>query len=244
MSESKKSNEFFKDSSVYRFIVFLVGFLAFFIISFIVSLVVSVILGQPADDDLPAKVKLLAYSNAFTYYALFIVLLIVLIPAFGYLIKCFAKIKNVLIGLGIGALIIGVTLLYSLIIEKAFGVGDNNNQIIAVRLIKDYPWVGLTAISFIGPFTEEITYRFGLFDLCKRKNVILAYIVSSLVFGLIHFDFTSSTMNIELLNLPSYIICGLGLAFAYDKFGFGASFSAHMINNLYSTIMILLGSYK
>ena len=73
-------------------------------------------------------------------------------------------------------------------------------------------------------------------------NVFLAYIVTSLVFGLIHFNFfaTGDALINELLNLPSYVISGFLLTLAYDKFGFACSSVAHIVNNLFSIVVSMI----
>ena len=69
----------------------------------------------------------------------------------------------------------------------------------------------------LAPFAEEMTYRIGLFSALKRVNLILAFIVTALVFGLIHFDLSGVIQGFntgtegsrkyainELCNLPLY----------------------------------------
>ena len=71
-------------------------------------------------------------------------------------------------------------------------------------------------------------------------NVWVAYIVTPLIFALIHFDFFAGSAEgyiNELLNLPSYIIAGVTLTIIYDKFGLSTSIVAHCGNNLISIFM-------
>ena len=113
----------------------------------------------------------------------------------------------------------------------------------------DWTWlvVLLFALIFgvIGPICEEFTYRIGLFSLTKRLSRVAAYIITPLVFGFIHFGWGSiatggDALIIELLNIPDYILAGVIFAFLYDRFGIGASTTAHVMNNLLSFIQILI----
>ena len=88
--------------------------------------------------------------------------------------------------------------------------------------------------------------RVGLFTLAKRFNHVLAYIVTALVFGLIHFNWAafgagdSALLINELLNLPDYVLAGLIMCALYDKCGFAASATAHIVNNCVSLGFMLL----
>lgn len=98
-------------------------------------------------------------------------------------------------------------------------------------------------ICIIGPLCEELTYRAGIFSFFARTKRWVAYVVSGIIFGLIHFswDFSSSEAVIrELCNLPTYIGAGLVFGFIYEKGGISASFTAHMLNNVTSTIISLV----
>ena len=83
--------------------------------------------------------------------------------------------------------------------------------------------------------------------LCSRFNKPLGYIISSVVFGLIHFDFTcfangTNAMVIELYNLPQYLGAGALMALIYDFGGFSASLTTHTVNNVYSVIMTIIST--
>ena len=94
-------------------------------------------------------------------------------------------------------------------------------------------------MCLIGPFCEEITYRVGLFDLIKRKNKILAYIIEVLIFAFIHIQFSETTLGAELAAFPIYLAIGFFLTFAYDKFDLPASYMAHIFLNTISFIAVI-----
>ena len=82
------------------------------------------------------------------------------------------------------------------------------------------------------------------FNLLRRKNRWVAYGVSALIFGFIHFDFsvdTAAALKTELINIPSYIISGLILCRAYEKHqNIATSIIAHAINNGIAILSLLL----
>ena len=89
-----------------------------------------------------------------------------------------------------------------------------------------------------------------IFSFLKRINSIFAYVISALIFALIHFDFNSIIVGVEtsnwsilineLINLPPYVFAGLTFTFLFEKFGFGCGLFAHILNNVYSIFATLL----
>ncbi len=151
------------------------------------------------------------------------------------LFKSFLSYK-VLVGLGIGLGMILLSSIWSMIANK-LGAEQNINQGAVESTVIASPALAILVTGLVAPFVEELTYRVGAFTFLKRINVILAYVVVGALFGLIHIkDFSSVN---EWLSYPSYVIAGLCLSFAYHKFGFAASFSAHAFNNLLSIALIL-----
>jgi membrane protease YdiL (CAAX protease family) len=109
---------------------------------------------------------------------------------------------------------------------------SNDNQQAAVELMGRFPIFGFFIVSIVGPILEEITYRLGLFSLGAKYKKWLGYVLSIVFFALIHINFVSKDIVAELINLPTYMVCGVVLGLAYDKFGFATSVTAHITNNL------------
>ena len=91
-------------------------------------------------------------------------------------------------------------------------------------------------LSIIGPVTEELGYRAGLFSFLSRFGKPAAYLISILIFAFIHFDFGcfkegGTAIAIEMVNLPSYLFGGIALSICYDKFGIEGSTTAHILYN-------------
>ena len=132
--------------------------------------------------------------------------------------------------------------------------GDNNNQESVVATTMAAPALMFFPLAIFAPLLEELTYRAGLMDAIGSKNRTLGILCSALIFGLIHFDWTTilgvaaqlegytKEMAInELLNLPSYILSGALLGFAYAKTGrISTSIGGHSLNNLLSFVSVFL----
>ncbi len=193
-------------------------------------------------DELTAALNNYASSAEFTlivndsaYIIMFAMMLLLLWKDNVRLFKSFLSYK-VLVGLGIGLGIVVLSSIWGMISNK-LGADTNINQGAVESTILLSPVLAVLVTGIIAPFVEELTYRVGAFTFLKRINTVLAYLVVGILFGLIHIkDFSSAN---EWLSYPSYLIAGLCLCFAYDKFGFSASFAAHAFNNLLSVILVL-----
>lgn len=139
------------------------------------------------------------------------------------------------------AAIFAFGILYSVIL-KACGIElDNNKNEQAIRqIVAMSPVLSLLIFAILGPIVEEITYRVGLYSFFRRINKYLAFVLTIIVFAFIHFDFATTNLTNELLNLPTYFFAAFVLTLLYEKFGFGASTTCHVINNLVSIISTIV----
>ena len=153
-------------------------------------------------------------------------------------------------GIGFG-IVLGANFIYNLIIMLIFTAtgfkqpGVNANETNLQSMFSVNIPVFVIVISFVGPFVEELAYRVGLFSFLSRTKRWIAYVVSAVIFGLIHYswDFSSTEVIItELVNLPSYIGAGLVMAFVYEKGGFAGCYLMHVSNNLFSVISTIIRS--
>ncbi len=166
------------------------------------------------------------------------------------IINIFYKFKNIrtyLYGIGYGFLLILVSALYGVISSSLFGnVGSNNNENAINAIVVNFPVLSVIVFSFMGPICEEFGYRLGLFSFLRRYNRVIAYIVSAVIFGFIHFDFSSfgnaAALKVELINIPSYVISGLILCYVYDKEGLETSILCHITNNFVGVLMTIIST--
>lgn len=212
--------------------MFLLGFVGLQLIAVIVSLLIQVPLFNFYDESFIAAVngiskgmgnKILAIIDSvalFTYYFITFIIFIIVIGfsknTREYLKKAFKK-SAILEGLVIALIMLGATMIYGVISTIIYPHDTNNNQAGIESSFAVMPLLSFFCIVIFAPFCEELTYRAGLFGLIAKKSKIAAYIVTILVFALIHFDFTAKDMINELVNLPSYLIGAGLLCYAYSR---------------------------
>ena len=132
--------------------------------------------------------------------------------------------------------VISFNAFYTRIVNLFYPIDTSSNEAGVRNVIDVYPVASIFILGIIGPFCEELAYRVGLFGLLKRVNRVLAYVVTGLVFGFLHFDFRSPDIVNEFIFLPTYIFPGIAFAVAYDLFGFPCCWLAHTTNNLFAII--------
>lgn len=258
-NENKRGNTLFKFPSrvlklaIYKQILLIaLGLFLIKLISFIVQLIIAAI--NPTfltQDGVNMTIEGAGTINFIVYGVLFLLLVLVVFKNNKDIVLDFKGGKKFLINLAYGALMMAFTLIVGNLFRLigtwcGISVADNNNEMSIDRIVPVFPFLSILIFGIIGPICEEYTYRLGVFSLFYRKNRVLAYFATCLIFGLIHFDFSAlasgNGMLIanEFLNLPSYIAAGLALSYIYEKRGISGSITAHCLNNLYSIIMTLI----
>lgn len=220
--------------------LFLLGFIGLSIFNLIIQSLILAFSNQDYLTSLGGRNLVVSLS----YLLTFLTMLLVIFKDNLKLIKIFiSEYKTYLIGILFGGALILFSSLYNMMIFN-LGFNENNNQNLVVDIVKKFPVSSVFIIGIIGPIVEELTYRIGLYSLIRKYNRVAAFIVTSLIFGLIHFSVgsieDSKTLVNELVNLPSYIISGLILCFAYEKFGISGSVLAHITNNLVGVIVYII----
>lgn len=232
-----------------QILLFAVGFIGFQIIGTLLQ-VIFIIQGRSIfGDNNTAIINYLdsapisMFVNSISYCAIFCLLLFLAMPNLQTLL-CSFKNKKAYIGALIAiAMMRGFNIIYSMILVL-FGVNPdaniNNNQTSLNSVIVIYPLISLIVFGLIGPVCEELTYRVGLFGALKRKNRILAYVLTIVIFTFIHFDFAASNIVVELINVPYYAAAAFAFTFVFDRYGFAAGLVAHIANNVLSVILTLI----
>lgn len=95
----------------------------------------------------------------------------------------------------------------NIIQQLVFGITEQSQNTIEIMAIAfNFP-VFIIVVSVIGPILEELIFRKIIFgEMNKRTNFLIAAFVSSLIFALVHADFT---------HLLVYFIMGLVFSFLY-----------------------------
>ena len=236
----------------FQLALFLGGWLGLEIIGTIVQILTAAIKGISI-QDLVNDIHLLAVDEFVIYFILFLGLGLLIFFSSGYkqLGRPLKSWKTYVFGLAGYIAMIQASFIWSSF-QSIFNNSTSNNQTLVIQIVLAYPILSIIFLCIIGPICEELTYRVGLFGLLRRWNRVAAYLLSTFIFGFIHFDISSVISFLqgnatpfinELWNFPSYLIAGASLAFIYDFFGFGASSLAHILNNLISILLIILQHY-
>ncbi len=125
------------------------------------------------------------------------------------------KYRYVFMGLGLVYLGNIVTAM----ITQAMGVTESTvNQQMVETIIRSVPIYGFFMVVLQAPIVEEITYRGIYFRQIYGKHKILAYIVTGVIFGLLHIiPGLLAGVKVEWIMSLSYIWAGLVMAWVYAK---------------------------
>lgn len=252
-NQNEKPNVFkFTRQEIYlernkNLLLFFVGFLGLQII----SLFLSVILVSLNPYLASFSTKGLAFLNFSTYFVTFgAIILIINGKDISKFLIPFKKKRTYLYGIAYGLILVIVSSFVSSIMSLlTSNTSVNTNETGINTITTAFPILSLIVFGILGPLCEEVTYRVGLFSSISQKlKPLWAYLITILIFGLIHFDFTAlfsgnvDALIIELSNLPTYLVSGLLLCYFYTKEGFGVSSIAHIFNNLLSLLLTLISS--
>ena len=176
-------------------------------------------------------------------YILFLIFVIAIIfPYFASILKRLQGYRPYVFGVIGGVILTGGSTLISVIISLIYpSIGQGGNQSGIIALTNAYPVFSMLIFGIVGPICEEFAYRVGLFSFLRRINRWVAYIATALIFALIHFDYTSSDLLSEFLLMFNYIWAGVAFSVIYEFGGVGASMTAHILNNVFSLILITIG---
>ena len=118
----------------------------------------------------------------------------------------------------------------------------NLNDTTISAQIDDAPHMTLLIVIFLAPFVEEVLFRGLVFGNLKSRSRALAYVVSCLLFALLHvWQFAVVKQDVTyFLLMIQYLVPGLVLAWAYDHSGtLWASIGLHAAANALSVWTIL-----
>ena len=181
-----------------------------------------------------------AAANLITYSILFLAMMGVVFLDVPKLLKQFKSWKPYVFGIVFAIGIVTFDMMYVNFVNLFYPISTSSNEAGIRGVISIYPVASVFILGIIGPLCEELAYRVGLFGLLRRVHRVLAYTVTGLVFGLLHFDFTAANIAVEFIFLPTYIFPGVILALAYDLFGLSCSWFAHSLNNLFAIIINII----
>ncbi len=201
---------------------------------------------EVAEDYINAAMTILSYTNFLSYLIIFIFMIILLKKIF---IDDFTKIlsKPKFYAIFIPSAIIIFNLISNLIdiLVSKLAPSNVNQNTIELMLLSDSSWGVIIMVVLLAPVIEEVIYRYSVFHFLGKKNIVLSYIVSTILFALPHMISTSISsvgIGIWLLQSIPYLVTGFLFSLIYHKseYNIYTTIFAHMVNNLIAVIIILL----
>lgn len=164
-----------------------------------------------------------ALQNMLYYYILFAVTVIIF---HGFLGRTSRKLLDDLGG-ACKTLAAGIIALYGLnelvyrLTNLLLRNQTNLNDTTISAQIADAPHMTLLIVIFLAPFVEEVLFRGLVFGNLRAKSPLAAYLVSCLLFALLHvWQFAVVNQDITyFLLMVQYLVPGLVLAWVYDHSG-------------------------
>lgn len=185
-----------------------------------------------------------ATQNMIYYYLLFAVTLIIF---HGFLARTSRQFAQCL-GAACRTMAVGLVALYGLnelmyrLTRLIASNQTNLNDTTISAQIDAAPHMTLLIVVFLAPFVEEVLFRGLVFGNLKSKSPVVAYLLSCLLFALLHvwqFAVVSRDLTYFLLMLQ-YLVPGLVLAWVYDHSGtLWTSIGLHIAANALSAWTLL-----
>ncbi|MGH8050601.1 MAG: lysostaphin resistance A-like protein [Arenimonas sp.] len=150
--------------------------------------------------------------------------------------------KMVLLGISTGALLFLLTLAITNALEYA-GLGSKpSNQALLEDFSKQSPIAVVLFTVVLAPIFEELLFRKLLFArLAQANHLITAYLLSGLLFALMHEPSPTNGGADWLLKLLIYGFMGAIFAWVYKKTGnLWPAILAHASNNLFGILTLFL----
>lgn len=221
---------------------FLVGLLGVYVLGIVFGIIVKAFLNIGVTDPSQFNEALhIVLVNFLTYT--FLITELVTYNTVNSKKSYYKELKNpkaYLIGIIAAIVLFAFSILYS-IITRPLNIPVNDNQAEIVEMTLKYPVLSFITVIFFAPIVEELTYRVGLFNIFPKKYRWASYIISILVFTLLHINFVNPTnLSSELIAIPEYLVGAITLTFIYHKYGIAASLTAHIINNLIVFVLIFV----
>lgn len=237
---------------VYLLLWALLGTLVIYLTLIITSNIYGVELGRISNYYFTKKIELteneikayytgLGIGNAITYLFMAIGVVFYLRDEF---VLDFLKIKNnkKFYSIFIPLTTIGFCIIL-FCITKWWPSAKSNNQETTELILKYDGFIPMIlATMFLAPIAEECIYRKCIFHFLRAFPIYIAYIVSSLIFAMVHMLSSTGDFKNWILMFIPYLISGVLLAAIYhsSKKNIYASIIAHMANNIMAVILLFI----
>jgi len=148
------------------------------------------------------------------------------------------KPKSILFGIGLGVMLILLNIIVSGVLIAIFGVSqavEDSNSLIVGLSTSAPGLISVTASLALAGICEEFAFRGFLQNaLARRYSFMPALLVSSMVFGIFHFD-------PQLVYIIAAMASGLVLGYINYRWNYVACATAHSTMNLIVLALLIFG---
>ena len=186
---------------------FLTGFIGLRVVSLILSAIFRPLVSNSVMSSALANALLMLLCYGLTAGGFILFLFFDKRKTYVKVFSGFRDPKTYLFGFAAFAGVLAVnyffSIIYNLTIPDIYHANANQEGI--TEQVNNYPFIMFFSVVLFAPFVEELTYRIGIVDTIGSKNKYrwLGIVISSVVFGMIHFDWNSLINYIQLFLLPA-----------------------------------------
>lgn len=120
----------------------------------------------------------------------------------------------------------------------------NANQQAVESILHTSPLVGCLLTMLVAPILEELIFRYYIFKGIEKRSPILAFVITSLGFAVIHLLASIGTPFFiqDLRSMPAYAAAGIILCYAYYKTkDIRVNIMGHILYNSLATLLVFFG---
>lgn len=105
------------------------------------------------------------------------------------------------------------------ILVDHLGIQNDNEIALDDEQLAANPILYAVTVVILGPVVEEVIFRFLIYRIIRRKSMMIAFVVSVLLFSFIHVDYSVLVAKnyLQLLNMLIYLPLGIGTVVLYER---------------------------
>lgn len=185
-------------------------------------------------------------SNIAQLISSFIILIVLVVIYFRSLKGHFSFLKDyklIFKTIGYALLVYFVTICYNLFLPLAGGTGEDGSNVALIKeSMKQQYWIMFILVVILGPFVEELLFRFIPFKSLKEHiSSTWLLVITSVLFTIPHMFslFSSTDVMGDILALPKFLITGWMLgSYYYKNNDIGRVILVHMLYNIVSFVLM------
>lgn len=113
--------------------------------------------------------------------------------------------------------VVASTVILAIVKEYVFKIHNQNEIDLANARINGSVFLSAITVILIGPIFEEVLFRFVIFRTLREHDVIVAHVVTTLLFALNHVYKNIPNDRAQHFNVLIYIPLGVGTSMLYER---------------------------